>query len=444
MKSLKVNYIGIKNILGIKRLEYKPGKINAIDGANGVGKTSFLKAIQGVVGGGHDATLLRKGTKEGEIVLVLDNGMKLSKKIGDEKSKVTLKDEKGRAVPKAASFLKDIIDTVGLNPIQLLTASAKDRVDILMDSIPMKIPDAKIREQLGVVVYEDDKRHPFEVLECIRKDFFESRATVNRELKDKTTMVENMRETLPFDAEDTNYSEELARFEKKKDAILGRRARELEEVDEDVSERVMEITEHVNESIQSIKDDAQRRVDDLREKAQAQIDGIRKGASEKSDLIRDGHEKVIEALTNEIGRSKELVANESKIAAAKGYIQEGEKQIDGLQEKADKFSEKLEKLADIKKGMLADFPIEGMEIKDGQIYLDGVVFDQVNEARKIQFALDVAGLRETELPLVCVDGLESLDKSSFDLFCEHAKNTKMQFFVTRVTDEDQMSVKKVG
>ena len=50
--------------------------------------------------------------------------------------------------------------------------------------------------------------------------------------------------------------------------------------------------------------------------------------------------------------------------------------------------------------MLAEFPIKGLEIKDGDIYLDGVVFDNVNESRRIAFALELAAIRQSDLPLV--------------------------------------------
>jgi len=40
------------------------------------------------------------------------------------------------------------------------------------------------------------------------------------------------------------------------------------------------------------------------------------------------------------------------------------------------------------------------------------------------------------LPLVCVDGIESLDSETFALFREEAEKSDCQFIVARVSNED--------
>ena len=83
---MKVNKITISNILGLESYEIKPGQFTAITGANGQGKTSALDAIKAAVGGGHDATLLRNGATEGRIVLELDDGSSIVKRVTAAKS----------------------------------------------------------------------------------------------------------------------------------------------------------------------------------------------------------------------------------------------------------------------------------------------------------------------------------------------------------------------
>ncbi len=125
---MKVAKIQIRNILGIVSLECSPGKITEISGKNGVGKTSFLEAIKGVLGGGHDAKLLRNGATEGEVVLIFDNGERLRKTMTREKSKVKFEDSDGKELKLGASYIKEIVDPVGLNPIKILTADPRDRI----------------------------------------------------------------------------------------------------------------------------------------------------------------------------------------------------------------------------------------------------------------------------------------------------------------------------
>ena len=164
---MQVAKIQIRNILGIKSLEYKPGKINIISGKNKAGKTSFLEAIKGVLGGGHDGTLLRNGEDEGEIVLVFDNGQTLTKKMTAYKSNITFEDADGKKMKLGASYLKEIIDPVGLNPIQILTADPKARIKMLLNSVPMEMPTDEIKFISGLD-RADKAGHPLQVIEDIR------------------------------------------------------------------------------------------------------------------------------------------------------------------------------------------------------------------------------------------------------------------------------------
>src|SRR5688572_4313641 len=89
-KALRVAALRIRNILGISTAEIKPGRVTLIEGANGKGKTSILEAFRSVLSGGHDATLLRKGQTDGEIVMVLDDGQEIRRDISESKSSVTV------------------------------------------------------------------------------------------------------------------------------------------------------------------------------------------------------------------------------------------------------------------------------------------------------------------------------------------------------------------
>lgn len=148
----------------------------------------------------------------------------------------------------------------------------------------------------------------------------------------------------------------------------------------------------------------------------------------------------IEQLSNQIIVSKERAEVQIKSKTAKEFIENGEKDLSILEGVSKSYTKKLKIIENIKEELLAGFPIKGLTVSDGDIYLDDINFDNVNEAERMRFALQVASLRKSELPLICVDGLEALDHKSFDLFCKEAEKTKMQFFVTRVNDDDRMSM----
>jgi len=419
MEKMKINYIGVKNILGIKSYEFSPGKINLIEGANGIGKTSFLRAIQSVVGGGHDGKLLRNGEDSGEIVLIFDNGMKLTKEIETEKSKITLTDSNGKTVQKAASFLKDVVDGVGINPVQLLTASPKDRIKLLLDTIPMETPVEEIKRATGSTVDATDPRHPLKIIEDLRKDYFNERSEINRELKEKETMVGKMRETVPFKQETANFKQAL-------NILIS----EKEEVEFNLKEALESADGAMRDAIETVRKQTEETMETLRQQTET-----------TKQKLRDNSSPQVEELSGKIGVARDDVLNEDRILTAKAYISEGDEEIKEMKISSEEFSKSINALDVIKGDLLSNLPITGLEVRNGDIYLDDIPFDTVNESKRIRFALTVAGLRDSTLQLVCVDGLENLDDKSFAIFQSEAEKTDNQYFVTRVTNGKELTIK---
>jgi len=441
---MQLNYIGIRNVLGIKSLECKPGKITSIDGPNGSGKTSFLKALKAAVGGGHDATLLRQGEEEGEIVLEFDNGMKLTKKIGKEKSDITLKDASGVKVKKAASLLKGIVDGVGLNPIQLLTATKKDRVSILLESVPMELPVDRLEKECGYSVFADDDRHPIEVIEAVRSNIFDLRADKNRDIKSKKGMIEQMQEAIPFASTFENYSTIAETLANEKTVLHSKAQSDSFSIKEEFASLSTQCDADTSKEVEAIKDEATKSITLLRERQTKELEKLRIKMDDEVQAVMDKALPVLEDLTAKIAQAKEKAEVQIKAKAATEFIEEGEKDLDVLELVSKSYTTKLQAVDDIKAELLAGFPIDGLTVVDGDTYLNDIDFDNVNEALRIRFALQVAGLRESELPLVCVDGLEALDDGSFHIFCDEAVKTDMQFFVTRVTNDDRLNMTTFG
>jgi len=90
----------------------------------------------------------------------------------------------------------------------------------------------------------------------------------------------------------------------------------------------------------------------------------------------------------------------------------------------------------LKESLLKELPIQGLEIRDGEIYCKNIVFDKLNTAEQVKIAVEVAKLRANELGIICVDGIERLDKDTFDVFKNKAIESGLQMIVTRVGDSE--------
>jgi recombinational DNA repair ATPase RecF len=141
---MKINSVTIRNVLGIEQLSFEAGRFNEISGRNGSGKTSVLQAIIAGIQGGSLATLLRDGATEGEIVLDLDDGMSIRRRITDKGATVTVK-QGGVTMPKPQDIINRLADMLSVNPVDFLLADKKERAKVLLETMPIRLDVAGCR-----------------------------------------------------------------------------------------------------------------------------------------------------------------------------------------------------------------------------------------------------------------------------------------------------------
>ena len=132
---MNITHVKIANILGLRQLEFKPDKSwTIVEGPNASGKSSVLEAIRFALGidSRHDATLLRKGAKRGEVVLVLDDETKIRRTLSQKRQSVEI-ERKGTAVRKPATWLKELVEASAFNPVSFLQAKPQERLKMLLE-----------------------------------------------------------------------------------------------------------------------------------------------------------------------------------------------------------------------------------------------------------------------------------------------------------------------
>lgn len=194
---MKASLVKLRNILGIEELEFRlrPQGVTVLAGANGKGKTSVLSALAGVVKGGHDATLLRRGAAEGEIVLELDDGTVLTEKVKPDESKLTAKTKAGR-VTAVKRWLDGIINRETFDLVGFLRAPAAERIKLLLRAMPIELPEEVQEIAAGVGVMLPQEVHPLEVISRLEKAIYDQRTGVNRSAKDKRSTVSELAGTI--------------------------------------------------------------------------------------------------------------------------------------------------------------------------------------------------------------------------------------------------------
>lgn len=429
---MNISHVKISNILGIAELEFDAGQFNLIEARNGSGKTSVLEAIKAAFRGGHDATLLRKGADKGEIVLVLDDGQEIVRRVSATKSDTVVR-RGGKQVARPAEIINYLTDLLSVNPVDFLRAPKKDRVRVLLESMPLVVDPERMQTIAGGFMFQMPKPdvHALQVIDVVHKAIYDERTHTNRSVKEKEGTIVQLRAALP------EQPGGMAGDETQLTAALQEAADGLE------AER-----QRITAKLESLRADHNARLDVLRQQIEdekaAFADTEAKAGLQRQRAV-DKHGAIVGPINEALAGIRANRDAAAKREQSLRIIDQFDGEAQELRDKADAMTASLEALEQYKIELLSSLPIAGLEIRDGELYRDGVPFDRLNTAQQVQIAVDVAKLRAGPLGVVCVDGIELLDTDSYKHLQEGALASGLQFFVTGVTDGDmEISVEGGG
>jgi exonuclease SbcC len=429
---LSVSQIQIRNVLGIRELEFAPdGSITTITGKNASGKTSVIDAIQAVLDGGHDATLLREGADEGEVILMLSDGKTIRKRITPERSNLSVKSAEGHTMSAPQTLVNSLIDA---NPVDLLTADPKDRADYLLESLPMAVPEEDLAAAVEPVTYDveiDASGHALEAIGRVYDDLYDERHQINRVVSEKRDTISQLEESLPFEADTENVGEVSDQIE----ALVD----ENDELEAERSEALEQIREQEQEQLSSLRNEMQRKIQEIKDEYSEKADDVKEKAEERKESVRNDYDEQITETKETLATLREREKNAQQHANTRRMIEQHKAEADKHEADSKAITEALSRLDDLKRDVISNLPI-GNEVTinaDGEIEdEDGVPFERLNTAKQIEIATSVATQRVEDCGLVCIDGMERLDEETMTAFREWAEETDLQLIVTRVGEGD--------
>lgn len=428
---MRVQRLRISQVLGIDELEIEPGNVTVAEGANGAGKSSLIEALRSVVHGGHDATLVRHGADAGEVVLLLDDGTEIRKRITQAGSTLSVKDAEGKQVRAPQGYVNRLADALSFDPAAFLRAEDKRRAELFLEALPIELDESALLEAVGGVVEVPQSQlrgYPFDVLGAIHKRVYDERTGINRAGKEKRATVEQLSQSLP---EKAGVANESAPLEERKAKLV-----------DQWEARVSSVEKERDASLEALREETQRRIDEIRIEAEQEAEKIRQGAAERVAALNAEAGPAIEEVTAAIAaareREKAAVAAENTrqvVEKMKAEVEALAEQSRALTEQSRALTAALGRLDALKLDLAKQIPMKGVEVRDGQIYKDDIPWPRMNRAEQVKLAIRLAQLRAGDLRLVCVDELECLDDRTFEAFRTNAARTDLQFVVTRVNDE---------
>ncbi|MFT9495927.1 hypothetical protein [Anaerosolibacter sp.] len=203
---MQLKRLELKNCLGIKEIEYTPGKINVISGGNEKGKTSILESIEkALYNTERRPKFVTDGAGESTLYVEIDNGISIDRRIkedGSSKVKVT---QSGAMVNKPETVLKSLVGDFAFNPVDFMNKRDKEQTEILLSLIPMRITETDLMEWFGEIPPVNLNQHALQVLTYLaEKWYYDKRSIANGEVKECMAEIDAIKNQLPdnYDAED--------------------------------------------------------------------------------------------------------------------------------------------------------------------------------------------------------------------------------------------------
>jgi DNA repair exonuclease SbcCD ATPase subunit len=416
----RIQSVSITNIKQIVSAHFDVGTLTVLQGDNGTGKTSILAALTAVFDGGHNPRLLRDETHTGEVKITLSDGITIRKRITQKTSDLSVTTADGSVVPRPATFVQRLASGFAFDPLKFLEADKKKRAQFLLEAMPIIFEPDEVEAAGG--------GRPAQVLNIetfghYYNGLYERRRELNVAFRELEGAEQTMRKSLPDD-----------------DGVDHRaRANELR------TEQARVTTER-NQLQQLIKAQADGALSDLTLAMERELADIRaKYDTEAQKVIADAVEAErqqtsalnaqLQQLASDLSAADTKAKEQERISGTKASLADMEQRLKGKGLEVIAADEKLKALDALKRQKLANAAIPGIEIRDGEIYVDGFALDEQNTQRQYFVAFQIAALGAGELGFMVCDRSESIVGKQWGIFQQAAKESGFQVIAARSEPE---------
>jgi DNA repair exonuclease SbcCD ATPase subunit len=448
MKRLK--QVDITDIRSIAQMTMKPGALNVISGDNGEGKTSVLMAIEAVFKGGHRPNLRRnldqgkvlpggapapaRYAKKGEVKFTIDyDGVDVfaTRTITEKRSTLDVSRADGMPVPETPQeFVEHLASGFGFDPLSFIEAKPKERLAYLQRALGINFSPDEVVIASGM---KPAAAVDLDGLELIRKQVYDTRTKVNTLKTQALATVKRLSASVEADVE-ANWPAVVKGIEEARDRELRSIAgREM---------TVMEEAMAARKGIDARFDEAIRLLNVARAKQLRAADVAEAEALKEAGA---GQQAVLDKLTAELATAQERARKAAQVEIWRGEVRLAEKDAAAHEAGSVALTAKLDAVDALKKRKLQSLEdrIPGMEPRDGELYVDGLPFDDINTGEQYMRAFQVAALAPGDLGMMVADRVEALGPDNWDSFQNAALASGLQVFATRVTS-GPLEVNSIG
>jgi DNA repair exonuclease SbcCD ATPase subunit len=428
-----ITSVYVQDFLGIEQFKAELGQVAVISGRNGIGKTSLMQAIHTVFEGGHDASMVRRGSEKAKVILTLSSGVTINKTITPKESTLEVLSPDGGVVKAPATYVKSLAPTLegtgSFDPLGFLNSDPKERAAFLLKAIPIDFSPAEVSEILGVPLSGVVGLTRFNEL---REGKYSERTTLNTQVRDLEGTIADMERQLPAD-DATDWGFERDHLTESIAAIDGRINTTAAEIALEAEQRRSEKREEIASKITALEKEL---ADYL-----AKVDGAASEALAEQTREMEAEKAV---LSGKLGEARAKADHQQQSIGVKKAITERKEKLKGHITLEMKLTSIIRLMDALKHRKLKELPIPGLDIAmDSRqrpvIKIDGIPLDKLNRQKQLFVAIQAVSKAAGQLPLILAECAE-LDDDSLSELTEAAKDAGLQLIVARWKNEAPLEV----
>lgn len=473
---MRITKLKIKDLIGIQEFE-ADGRSIELRGENGTGKTSVVDAIRYALTNKYGRKdMVRKGANKGEILIELDNGVRIDRKPRKLQADYKSVKRNGEEVGSPEAFLRDLFTPLQLNPVEFMGLPENKQNAQILDLIEYEWGLDKIKEWFGEipdwVSYDQNILSVLDYIQSEKGEYFQRRQDLNREIRNKRAFIEEIGGSLPkgYRAEDWEkenlsgiYAEiegirkENETIEKARQMVENRdnKARKFE-ADREIAKAVLdkemnaaarrldnEIT-GLEERLQNLKKERAALSEKKADKLAVIEEKYRADVAEFDAVLK----KYQEYAKKETMDLSPLLDKARQVEEMKLYVNEYyrmadlEMDVENLSAQSEDLTRKIELARTLPGTILdeAEIPIDGLTVEDGTPLINGLPVSNLSDGEKLDLCVDVAIQKPNGLQIILLDGVEKLSTGLKERVYDKCRKKGLQFIATKTTDDECLTV----
>ena len=473
---MKTTKIKIKNLFGITETELD-GRSVEITGANGVGKTSVIDAFRYALTNKSDRNIIvRKGEKEGEIIVETDTGLCIDRKKRTEQADYKSVKENGKEVMAPENFLKQLFTQLQLDPVAFTLMDEKSKNRAILDLIEFDWDLNFIRDKFGEIPswvnYEQNILEVLNDMQSENGEWFKERQNINRDIRNKAAFIEDIAKDIPASYQADKWEEyDIGAAYKKLEQIKEHNSRieraklfrssydsKLRKLEAD---KMIEISAN-EKAIASEREELLSSIERMKAEIRAaedKLSGLSAKFEDKKAVAESKFQESKAKLDADMNVADEYIdkqpidctelqAEISNAEAMKRHLNEYRRmktmqaELEQLKAQSDEYTRKIEIARTLPGEILetATIPIEGFTVQNGIPLIHGLPVANLSEGEQLSLCVDVAISKPNGLQIILIDGTEKLSSENREKLYSKCRDKGIQFIATRTTDSSEMEV----